>query len=83
VPVGGPGPVAGRRGGIRDGRERVRAGLAGPGGDVAQQTRAELVGPTLGAELRTKALLAVGIVLAAQAARPAGQRSPGLSRLTG
>ena len=82
MPVGGPGPVAGRRGGIRDGRERVRAGLAGPGGDVAQ-TRDELVGPTLGAELRTKALLAVGIVLAAQAARPAGQRSQGLSRLTG
>jgi SecD/SecF fusion protein len=49
-----------------DEQERVRAALAeAAGGEVTKQ-RDELVGPSLGDELRRKALLALGIALAVQ-----------------
>ena len=49
-----------------DEQERVRAALAeASGGDVIKQ-RDELIGPSLGDELRRKALLALGIALGAQ-----------------
>ncbi|MCW2776765.1 MAG: secD [Frankiales bacterium] len=55
-----------RTGGLTNAQEaQVRAAVAGVGGEVVLQ-RDELVGPTLGDELRTKALLALGLALAAQ-----------------
>jgi SecD/SecF fusion protein len=48
-------------------RDRVRAGLDRLGGD-AEQVRDEFVGPSLGDELRTKALVALGLALAVQLA---------------
>ncbi len=47
--------------------EKVRAGLAGLGGD-ARINSDDLIGPTLGDELRTKAILALAIALLAQLA---------------
>lgn len=48
-------------------RDRVRAGLQRLGGGT-EQVRDEFIGPSLGAELRTKALVALGVALAAQLA---------------
>jgi SecD/SecF fusion protein len=47
------------------GEEQVRRAVTGVGGQVAE-LRDEFIGPTIGAELRRKALIALGIALAAQ-----------------
>ncbi|MET0132013.1 MAG: protein translocase subunit SecD [Kibdelosporangium sp.] len=47
--------------------ERIRAAVAGVAGD-ATQVRDEQIGPSLGAELRTKALIALGLAVVAQLA---------------
>jgi len=47
-------------------QERVRAALAEAGGGEVTKQRDELIGPSLGDELRRKALLALGIALAVQ-----------------
>jgi SecD/SecF fusion protein len=49
-----------------DEQERVLAALAAAGGGKVTKQRDELVGPSLGDELRRKALLALGIALAVQ-----------------
>ncbi|MCW2665390.1 MAG: secD [Frankiales bacterium] len=55
-----------RTGDLSDDEERIiRAAVAEVGGAVDLQ-RDELIGPSLGDELRTKALLALGVALAAQ-----------------
>lgn len=60
--------VSVRTGRISDAeQERIRLALAGQGG-AADRVRDETVGPTLGAELRDKALLALGVALLAQLA---------------
>ncbi|MET9543919.1 protein translocase subunit SecD [Streptomyces sp. NPDC006627] len=46
-------------------QRRVKAALEKPGGTVTVE-RDELIGPSLGAELRQKALIALGIAVAAQ-----------------
>ena len=48
--------------------QRVRDALTAHGGGEVQRLRDDQVGPSLGAELRDKALLALGIALAAQMA---------------
>ncbi|WPO76779.1 protein translocase subunit SecD (plasmid) [Streptomyces sp. KN37] len=48
-----------------DEQRRVKAALEKPGGTVTVE-RDELIGPSLGAELRHKALIALGIAVAAQ-----------------
>jgi SecD/SecF fusion protein len=64
----GQGNVSVRAGAFDDTTEqRVRDSLAATGGDV-QRVRDDKVGPSLGAELRDKALLAVAIALGAQMA---------------
>jgi SecD/SecF fusion protein len=45
--------------------ERIRAAVASVSGD-ASQIRDEQIGPSLGAELRTKALIALGLAIVAQ-----------------
>jgi len=47
---------------------RIEAAVAGLGGGQVERRRAELVGPTIGEELRRRALLALGLALAAQLA---------------
>ena len=47
------------------GEERVRQAVASVGGS-AEELRDEFIGPTIGAELRRKALIALGIALVAQ-----------------
>ncbi|WP_329520010.1 protein translocase subunit SecD [Spirillospora sp. NBC_01491] len=47
--------------------KRVQEALAAKGGQAVKQ-RDELIGPSLGAELRTKALIALGVALLAQLA---------------
>jgi SecD/SecF fusion protein len=65
----GDGNLSVRAGAFDDATEqRVRAALAAGGGGDVQRLRDDKVGPSLGAELRDKALLAVGIALAAQLA---------------
>ena len=55
-----------RTGNIDDAEvEAVRAGIAGIGGETKVNSD-DLIGPTLGDELRTKAILALGIALLAQ-----------------
>ncbi|QCX74600.1 bifunctional preprotein translocase subunit SecD/SecF [Streptomyces sp. YIM 121038] len=55
-----------RTGELSDGeQERIKKALAGPGGEVTVE-RDERIGPSLGAELRQKALVALGIAVAAQ-----------------
>jgi SecD/SecF fusion protein len=49
------------------GEDRVRQAVARVGGS-AEELRDEFIGPTIGAELRRKALIALGIALAAQLA---------------
>ena len=57
-----------RTGALTDEEElRIRAAVAEVGGEVDLQ-RDELIGPSLGDELRTKALIALGVALAAQLA---------------
>ncbi|MBT2365459.1 protein translocase subunit SecD [Streptomyces sp. ISL-10] len=46
-------------------QERIREALAGVGGDVRVE-RDDLIGPSLGSELRTHALIALGVAVAAQ-----------------
>ena len=66
--VGG-GNVSVRAGAFDDRTEqRVRDSLAAAGGSTVQPVRDDQVGPSLGAELRDKALLAVAIALGAQLA---------------
>jgi SecD/SecF fusion protein len=48
-----------------DGERKVRAALAGIGGDV-ERVNDEQIGPSLGNELRTKALIALAVALLAQ-----------------
>ena len=61
--------VSVRAGGFDDATEqRVRDALGAAGGGTVERLRDDLVGPSLGAELRDKALLAVAIALAAQLA---------------
>jgi SecD/SecF fusion protein len=47
---------------------RIEAAVAGLGGGQVERRRAELIGPTIGEELRRRALLALGLALAAQLA---------------
>jgi SecD/SecF fusion protein len=47
--------------------DRIRTGLATVGGET-ERVRDELIGPSLGSELRHKALIALGVALAAQLA---------------
>lgn len=49
-----------------DGKAAVQRALSGLGGGQAQLVREELIGPSLGDELRRKAVLALGIALMAQ-----------------
>ncbi len=65
----GDGNVSVRAGAFDDATEqRIRDTLAAGGGGDVQLLRDDKVGPSLGAELRDKALLALGIALAAQLA---------------
>ncbi|GGT29744.1 protein translocase subunit SecD [Streptomyces purpureus] len=48
-----------------DEQERIRAALAAAGNSASVE-RDELIGPSLGSELRTKALIALGVAVAAQ-----------------
>jgi SecD/SecF fusion protein len=65
----GQGNVSVRAGAFDDATEqRVRDSLGTAGGGDVQQLRDDKVGPSLGAELRDKALLAVAIALGAQLA---------------
>ncbi|MEV0438853.1 protein translocase subunit SecD [Streptomyces spectabilis] len=55
-----------RTGDLGDGEQRrIQEALAGPGGEVTVE-RDERIGPSIGAELRQKALVALGIAVAAQ-----------------
>jgi SecD/SecF fusion protein len=61
--------VSVRAGSFDDAAEaRVRTALAGAGGGDVERLRDERIGPSLGAELRNKALIALGVALAAQLA---------------
>ena len=65
----GDGNVSVRAGAFDDATEqRIRDTLAAGGGGDVQLLRDDKVGPSLGAELRDKALLALGVALAAQLA---------------
>jgi len=65
----GAGNLSVRAGAFDDATEqRVRDALTARGGGDVQRLRDDKVGPSLGAELRNKALLALGIALAAQMA---------------
>jgi SecD/SecF fusion protein len=58
-----------RAGSFDDAAEaRVRSELAEAGGGTVDRVRDELIGPSLGDELRTKALIALGVALAVQLA---------------
>src|SRR6266511_1570528 len=64
----GGGNVAVRSGQLDDaGERRVQRAIESVGGS-AERVRSEFIGPTIGAELRRKAIIAVGIALAAQLA---------------
>jgi SecD/SecF fusion protein len=64
----GGGNVAVRTGQLDDaGERRVQRAIESVGGS-AERVRSEFIGPTIGAELRRKAIIAVGIALAAQLA---------------
>ncbi|MBM2619345.1 protein translocase subunit SecD [Actinoplanes sp. LDG1-06] len=65
----GDGNLSVRAGAFDDATEQhVRDALTAHGGGDVQRLRDDRVGPSLGAELRNKALLALGIALAAQMA---------------
>jgi SecD/SecF fusion protein len=55
-----------RTGTISDDEERVVRGAVESVGGAVELVRDELIGPSLGDELRTKALIALGVALAAQ-----------------
>jgi SecD/SecF fusion protein len=58
-----------RSGGFDDGEEqRVRAALAKAGGGTVDRVRDEKIGPSIGGELRRKAVIALAVALAAQLA---------------
>jgi SecD/SecF fusion protein len=66
VQASGDGNLAVRTGQLDPaGEDRVRRAVTGVGGQ-ATELRDEFIGPTIGAELRRKALLALGIALAVQ-----------------
>ncbi len=61
--------ISARSGGFDDAAEqRVRTALAAAGGGTVERLRDEKIGPSLGDELRRKALVALAIALAAQLA---------------
>jgi SecD/SecF fusion protein len=67
VNASGDGNITVRSGGFDDAAEaKVRVALAAESGGDVQRLRDEQIGPSLGAELRTKALIALGVALAAQ-----------------
>jgi SecD/SecF fusion protein len=66
VQASGDGNLTVRTGGLdQAGEERVRRAVTGVGGR-ATELRDEFIGPTVGAELRRKALIALGIALVVQ-----------------
>jgi SecD/SecF fusion protein len=66
VQASGDGDLTVRTGQLdQAGEERVRRAVTGVGGQ-AEELRDEFIGPTIGAELRRKALIAVGIALVVQ-----------------
>jgi SecD/SecF fusion protein len=68
VQESGDGNVAVRTGQLDDaGERRIERAIESVGGP-AERLRSEFIGPTIGAELRRKAIIAVGIALAAQLA---------------
>ncbi|MCW2500323.1 MAG: secD [Frankiales bacterium] len=68
VQASGDGDITVRSGTLTDDeQDKITAALKPLGGEVAEK-RDELIGPTLGNELRNKALLALGIALLAQLA---------------
>jgi len=68
VQASGDGNVAVRTGQLgADAEARVEQAVASVGGQ-AERVRAEFVGPTIGAELRRKAIVALGLALAVQLA---------------
>jgi SecD/SecF fusion protein len=68
VQESGDGDVSVRTGQVDDaGERRIERAIESVGGS-AERLRSEFIGPTIGAELRRKAVIAVGIALAAQLA---------------
>jgi SecD/SecF fusion protein len=68
VQESGDGDVSVRTGQVDDaGEQRIERAIEQVGGP-AERLRSEFIGPTIGAELRRKAIIAVGIALAAQLA---------------
>jgi SecD/SecF fusion protein len=68
VQESGDGNVAVRTGQVDDlGEQRIERAVESVGGP-AERVRSEFIGPTIGAELRRKAIIAVGIALAVQLA---------------
>ncbi|WP_461029748.1 protein translocase subunit SecD [Streptomyces sparsus] len=66
VTTSGDGDLSVRAAGLTgDDEHRIREALAGPGGTVTKLSD-ELIGPSLGDELRRNALIALGVALAAQ-----------------
>jgi len=66
VQSSGDGDLTVRTGNLSNAEEtEIRGAVAGLGGP-AEKLRDELIGPSLGAELRQKALIALGVALAAQ-----------------
>ncbi|GIJ46963.1 protein translocase subunit SecDF [Virgisporangium aliadipatigenens] len=67
VNASGDGNISVRSGGFDDAAEqKVRAALAAGSDGGVQRLRDEQIGPSLGDELRNKALIALGVALAAQ-----------------
>jgi SecD/SecF fusion protein len=68
VQQSGDGKLSVRTGQLDDtGERRIERAIASIGGQ-AERVRSELIGPTIGAELRRKAVIAVAVALAAQLA---------------
>jgi SecD/SecF fusion protein len=66
VQASGDGNLTVRTGQLdQTGEDRIRRAVTGVGGQ-AEELRDEFIGPTIGAELRRKALIALGIALAVQ-----------------
>ena len=69
VQASGEGNVSVRTGQLDRGAEqRVERAVAGAAGGRVERVRAEFIGPTIGDELRRKALIALAVALAAQLA---------------
>jgi SecD/SecF fusion protein len=63
----GDGDISVRSGGFdNEAEQRVRAALVAAGGGTVEPLRDETIGPSLGDELRRKALIALAVALAAQ-----------------